>query len=289
MFVRGQPAAAAGPGAPTRLVPSTGEPLPPVGLGSWITFNVGNDGPARVRCAQVMQAFFAAGGTVIDSSPMYGSSQQVIGEGLRRAGAGARVFSADKVWIAPATRGPAQIEASLAAWGLPRFDLLQVHNLLAWQDHLPSLRAMKADGRLRYIGLTTSEGRRHRELEQAMGTGPLDFVQVTCSLRDRRAEERILPLARDRGIAVIANRPFEQGELLQALQRHPLPGYAAELGCTSWAQLALKFVLGHPGVTCVIPATTRVDHVRENVAAGQGPLPDEALRRRMAADVERLL
>ena len=276
------------PAGRTRVVPSTGEALPPVGLGSWITFNVGDDAPARERCADVMQAFFEAGGTVVDSSPMYGSSQQVIGYGLRRTGGHRRVFSADKVWVAPASRGPAQIEASRAHWGVARFDLLQVHNLLAWQEHLPALLAMKADGRLRHVGITTSEGRRHREIEEIMATRSLDFVQVTYSLRDRRVESRILPLARDRGIAVIVNRPFEQGTLLASLARHRLPGYAAELGCSSWAQLALKFVVAHPDVTCVIPATTRVDHVRENVAAGQGRLPDEALRRRMATDVETL-
>jgi aryl-alcohol dehydrogenase-like predicted oxidoreductase len=158
-----------------------------------------------------------------------------------------------------------------------------------WQEHLPILLAMKADGRLRYVGITTSEGRRHGEFEEIMSTRRLDFIQVSYSLRDRRAESRILPLARERGIAVIANRPFEQGSLLASLARHRLPGYAAELGCTSWAQLALKFVVAHPDVTCVIPATTRVDHVRENVAAGQGRMPDEALRRRMAADIEKLV
>ena len=213
----------------------------------------------------------------------------MIGHALRRADAHRRVFSADKVWVAPAGRGPAQIEASRTHWGVVRFDLLQVHNLLAWQEHLPILLAMKADGRLRYVGITTSEGRRHGEFEEIMSTRRLDFIQVSYSLRDRRAESRILPLARERGIAVIANRPFEQGSLLASLARHRLPGYAAELGCTSWAQLALKFVVAHPDVTCVIPATTRVDHVRENVAAGQGRMPDEALRRRMAADIEKLV
>lgn len=280
--------AAAIPGPATRPVPSSGEALPVVGLGSWITFNVGRDMAARERCAEVMRAFFAGGGRVVDSSPMYGSSQEVIGHGLRRSDALAQVFAADKVWVAPAGRGPAQIEASRAAWGVARFDLLQVHNLLAWEQHLPALQAMKAEGRLRHVGVTTSEGRRHDELEQILRQQRLDFVQVTLSLRDRRAEQRLLPLARDRGIAVIVNRPFEQGDLLHTLARQPLPPWAAELRCTSWAQLALKFVLGHPDVTCVIPATTRVDHVRENLAAAQPPWPDAALRRRMAAHFDAL-
>ena len=272
----------------TRIIAASGEALPLVGLGSWITFNVGNDAEARKQCAKVMEAFFAAGGKLIDSSPMYGSSQDVIGDGLRATGALKKVFSADKVWISPASRGPAQIETSRGLWGVPRFDLLQVHNLLSWQDHLPTLLAMKAAGRLRYVGITTSEGRRHGDIEQIMRGHPLDFVQVSYSLRDRRVEERILPLARDRGIAVIVNRPFEQGDLLRTLGRHPLPAYAAEIQCFSWAQFALKFVASHPTVTCVIPATTSVAHVRENVACAHGRLPDAEMRKRMAADVEKL-
>jgi diketogulonate reductase-like aldo/keto reductase len=279
---------ASAPAPQTRAIPRSGEALPLVGLGSWITFNVGNDAAAREACADVMQAFFAAGGRLIDSSPMYGSSQAVIGHGLRRDGALARVFAADKVWVSPASRGPAQMEASRGLWGVPRFDLLQVHNLLAWQEHLPVLLEMKAAGRVRYVGITTSEGRRHDEMEQIMRSQPLDFVQLTYSLRDRRAEQRLLPLAQERGIAVIANRPFEQGSLLRQLQRHPLPPWAGEWQCTSWAQLALKFVIAHPAVTCAIPATTRVDHVRENLGTARGPLPDAAMRRRAAAHVDGL-
>jgi diketogulonate reductase-like aldo/keto reductase len=276
---------------PSRLrpIPASGERVPAVGLGSWITFNVGRDGAARAQCADVMRAFFAAGGRLIDSSPMYGSSQEVIGEGLRRLGATARVFAADKVWVTPGSRGPAQIDASRELWGVPRFDLLQVHNLLAWQEHLPLLLDMKASGRVRYVGITTSEGRRLREIEQIMRSHPIDVVQVTYSLADRRVEERILPLAQERGIAVIANRPFEQGDLLRALERHPLPPLAAELQCASWAQFTLKFVVSHPAVTCAIAATTRVDHVRENMAAGLGAWPDEAQRRLMRAHTEKML
>jgi len=273
----------------TRLIPSSAQAVPLVGLGSWITFNVGNDRAAREQCADVMQAFFGAGGRLIDSSPMYGSSQEVIGYGLRSRKSLSRVFSADKVWVSPAARGPAQIDTSASRWGVPRFDLLQVHNLLSWQDHLVALFAMKAAGQLSYVGISTSEGRRHAEVEQIMRSQPLDFVQVTYSLRDRRAEERILPLAQERGIAVIANRPFEQGDLLRALGRHPLPAWAAELQCSSWAQFALKFAIAHPAVTCAIPATTRVDHVLENLAAATGRLPDAAERARMAAHADKLL
>lgn len=275
------------PAAPlTRAIPSSGERIPLVGLGSWITFNVGNDPAARAECAQVMRAFFAAGGRLIDSSPMYGSSQSVIGEGLQRIGAGDRVFSADKVWTA--SDGAEQVETSRRRWRVPRFDLLQVHNLLAWERQLPLLLAMKAAGRLRYVGITTSEGRRHAEMERIMRTQRLDFVQLTYNLLDRAAEERLLPLARERGVAVLVNRPFRGGFLLRELSRHPLPAWTRDIGCTSWAQVALKFIVSHPAVTCAIPATTRVDHVRENVAAAAGPLPDEAMRQRMAAHVGKL-
>jgi diketogulonate reductase-like aldo/keto reductase len=268
----------------TRPIPSTGELLPVVGLGSWITFNVGDDPVARDACAEVMRNFVEAGGRTIDSSPMYGSSQQVIGYGLRKTGLGARVFAADKVWTA-GSRGREQIEESRRNWQVKRFDLIQVHNLLNWQQHLPTLFAMKAAGEVRYVGITTSEGRRHGEIEQLMRRHPLDFVQVTYNPVDRDAEERILPLARERGIAVIINRPFREGALVRALARRPLPPWASEIGCTRWAQIVLKFIVSHPAVTCAIPATTRVDHVRENMNAAYGILPDAAMRERIIAAV----
>ena len=270
-------------------IPASGERVPLVGLGSWITFNVGNDRVAQDACADVMQAFFAAGGRMIDSSPMYGSSQATIGHGLARLGATASVFSADKVWISSAARGPGQIETSRRLWGVPRFDLLQVHNLLDWEEHLPTLLAMKAAGRLRYVGITTSEGRRHREMEALLRSQPIDFVQLSYNPLDREAEQRLLPLAAERGIAVIANRPFREGALLQSLQRHvPPPWAASELGCDGWAQFVLKFIVSHPAITCAIPATRRVDHVRQNLGAARAPLPDAALRRRMAAHIAAL-
>ena len=272
----------------TRPIPSSREELPLIGLGSWITFNVGNDAVARDACAEVMRAFFAAGGRLIDSSPMYGSSQQVIGYGLDKLNAHSSVFSADKVWTTPGSRGPAQIEASRRAWGVARFDLLQVHNLLAWEEHLRTLHAMKAAGQLRYVGITTSEGRRHRDFEQIMRSQPLDFIQVTYNILDREVEGRILPLARERGIAVIINRPFREGELIKKLARHPLPGWAAEIDCANWAQFLLKFIVSHPAVTCAIPATTRVDHVQQNMGAAYGRLPDETVRERMIAHVGKL-
>jgi len=277
-----------GRGVETKQIPSTGEALPVIGLGTWITFNVGNDRAAREGCADVMKAFFEAGGRMIDSSPMYGSSQPVVGQGLARLGPAARVFAADKVWTSSAARGPSQIEASRRHWNVARFDLLQVHNLLGWEEQLPLLFSMKQTGRLRYVGITTSEGRRHREIEDVMRRHPLDFVQLTYNLLDREAEQRILPLARERGIAVIANRPFREGALLRELQRHRLPAWAAEIDCASWAQVALKFIVSHPALTCAIPATGSVAHVRENMAAAIGRMPDAALRQRMAAHVDAL-
>ena len=271
----------------TRPIPSSGEAVPVVGLGSWITFNVGNDNVARDSCADVMRAFFNAGGRLKDSSPMYGSSQPVIGYGLKKLGP-PKVFSADKVWISSASRGPSQIEASRQYWGVPRFDLLQVHNLLSWEEHLRTLFAMKAARQVRYVGITTSEGRRHSDVEKIMRTQPLDFVQVTYNILDRNVENRILPLARDRGIGIIINRPFREGELIKKIERHPLPSWAVEIDCTNWAQFILKFIISHPAVTCAIPATSRVDHVQENMAAARGRLPDDAMRARMMAHIEKL-
>jgi len=278
--------AQSGPQPLGKAIPSSGEQIPLVGLGTWITFNVGNDAGARAQCAQVMREFFAAGGRLIDSSPMYGSSQGVIGEGLQKLGAQRQAFAADKVWTSG--NGARQVEASRQLWHVDRFDLLQVHNLLAWQEQLPLLQQMKAAGRLRYVGITTSEGRRHAEMERIVREHRLDFVQLTYNLLDREAERRLLPLARERGLAVLANRPFREGALLAQLQHQPLPAWAAEIDCVSWAQFALKFIVSHPAITCAIPATSQVAHVRENMAAASGRMPDEAFRRRMAAHVEKL-
>jgi len=279
------PVRASTTGSLHKPIPATGERLPAIGLGSWITFNVGDDPLARARVADVVRAFVEAGGGLLDSSPMYGSSQAVIGDALGRLGHPRVVFAADKVWTGTAARGPAQAETSRRLWGVPRFDLLQVHNLLAWEAHLPMLREMQAAGRVRYVGITTSEGRRHDTFEQVMRRERLDFVQLSYNPVDREAERRLLPLAAERGVAVIANRPFQQGALLRALAPHPLPGFAAELGCDGWAQLVLKFIVSHPAVTCAIPATSRVDHLRQNMGAALGPMPDAVLRDRIAAAV----
>ncbi|WP_425294863.1 aldo/keto reductase [Neomesorhizobium albiziae] len=271
-----------------RTIPSSGEPICAIGLGTWITFNVGDDPILRHECADVIAAFLEAGGRMIDSSPMYGSSQPVTGYGLEKLGRPETLFSADKVWTSSAAGGPAQIEQSRRLWGVPRFDLVQVHNLVAWEAHLETLFAMKAEGQIRYVGITTSEGRRHDLFEQIMRRHPLDFVQFTYNILDREAEERMLPLAAERGMAVIVNRPFRQGALTRRLEGETVPDWAAEIGAATWAQFILKFILSHPAVTVAIPATTSVNHVRENVAAAVGPLPNDSQRERMAAYVRDL-
>ncbi|MCA1444500.1 aldo/keto reductase [Ensifer sp. IC4062] len=271
-----------------KVIPSSGEEIPAIGLGTWITFNVGDDPVLKDECAAVMAAFLESGGRMIDSSPMYGSSQPTIGYGLKKLGYPDRLFAAEKVWISDPASGAEQIEASRGFWGVERFDLMQVHNLVSWEDHLPMLFEMKAKEQLRYVGITTSEGRRHREIESIMSSEPIDFVQLTYNILDREPEERILPLAQEKGIAVIVNRPFRQGSLIRQLDDEPLPEWIAETGARSWAQFLLKFIVSHPAVTCAIPATTRVDHVRENLEAGGGVLPDEAMRRRMVDYVEAL-
>jgi diketogulonate reductase-like aldo/keto reductase len=287
-LLRPSMAAAEGPSPLAKPIPATRERLPAIGLGTWITFNVGDDALARNTCAEVMRAFFDGGGRLIDSSPMYGSSEAVIGHGIGKLGRPPDLFSATKVWTWSGASGPGQIEDSRRLWGLERFDLIQIHNLLSWEAHLETLLAMKAAGRVRYVGVTTSHGRRHETLEAIMRTRPIDFVQATYNAIDREVERRILPLAAERGIAVIANRPFRGGSLIRSVEDRPLPPWAAEIDAANWAQILLKLAVSHPAVTCAIPATTRVDHVRQNVGAAYGRMPDERMRVRMLAEIEAL-
>jgi diketogulonate reductase-like aldo/keto reductase len=282
----GRAATAPGP-ILSKKIPVSGEEVPVIGMGSWITFNVGDDPAMRAERVRVLQTFFEMGGAVIDSSPMYGTSEEVIGHCLAQIGNG-RPFSATKVWTPLQMFGPGQMEDSRAYWGIERFDLMQVHNLLNWEGHLETLREDKAEGRIRYIGITTSHGRRHDELERVMTEQPLDAVQLSYNILDREAEQRLLPLAAERGLAVIANRPFRRKQLFSLFEQHPLPEWAGEIDCANWAQLLLKFVVSHPAVTCAIPATSRVDHMRENMGALYGRLPDAALRERMIRYVEAL-
>ena len=279
--------AATGP-ALTRAIPSTGERRPVIGMGTWITFNVGDDAALRAQRAEVVRTFFERGGTVIDSSPMYGTSEEVIGDCLTRIGHEGPLFSATKVWTPLKWFGPGQMAESRELWGVPRFDLMQIHNLLSWEGHFETLLEDKAAGRIRYVGITTSHGRRHDEFEQIMATQPLDFVQFTYNVLDREAEARLLPLAAERGQAVLVNRPFRRKQLFRLFQHHSLPEWAAEIDCANWAQFFLKFIVSHPAVTCAIPATSRVDHMDENMGALYGRLPDAAMRARMLRYVESL-
>lgn len=274
--------AAPGEKAITRAIPSSGEPLPVIGMGTWRTFNVGGDQHLVTERTEVLKRFFELGGTLVDSSPMYGSADDVMGEALDTLNAHGRVFSANKIWTRDGSATREQDRALRRKWGIERFDLQQVHNLLAWEEHLDTLKQMKADGDIRYVGITTSHGRRHRDLAQIMEQQPLDFVQLTYNVLDREAEQRLLPLARERGIAVIVNRPFQGGSLFRRYQSEPLPGWAAEAGCGNWSEFFLKFIVSHPAVTCAIPATTRVEHMEENMGALYGKLPDEQQRRQMA-------
>jgi diketogulonate reductase-like aldo/keto reductase len=266
----------------TKPIPATGEPLPVVGMGSWLTFDVGNDIDARNARLAVLQTFFDLGGGLVDSSPMYGSSEEVIGYCLKRIRNHPHLFAATKVWTVGRLTGINEMELSRRRWGIPRFDLMQIHNMLDWETHLETLTNWKAEGRIRYIGITTSHGRRHDELERALKTHPFDFVQFTYNLIDREVEQRLLPLAAERGIAVVINRPFRHGELFRYVRGRPLPKWAVEFDCENWAQFFLKFIVSHPAVTCAIPATTKVAHMKQNMGAARGKLPDAATRRRMA-------
>jgi len=269
----------------TRPIPSTGERLPAVGLGTWLTFNVKPEPAAEAPLAPVLQTFFERGGAMVDSSPMYGLSEDVIGDLLKRTGR-ERLFSATKIWTIGKALGRWQLERSRKLWGVPKFDLVHIHNMLDWRTHLETLKEMKAAGAVRYIGITTSHGARHDEMELALTRERFDFVQFTYNLSDRRVEERLLPLAAEHGIAVVINRPFDGGSLFSVSGKRPLPEWAREFDCENWAQFFLKFVVSHPSVTCAIPATSKVEHLRENIGALYGRLPDAALRTRMAKHIE---
>jgi diketogulonate reductase-like aldo/keto reductase len=280
--------ASAADGLVARPVARGLEPVPVIGMGTWLTFDIGASGAELARRRQVLQAFQAGGGTLIDSSPMYGRAEAVVGELLQQTGTAARTFSATKVWTSGRAAGERQMRESLQLWRLPRFDLMQIHNMVDWETHLATLRQWKAEGRIRSIGITTSHGRRHAAMEAALQRPGFDCVQFTYSLADRSAEARLLPVAAERGVAVIINRPFDGGALVNRLDGQPLPGWAGEIGCASWAEVCLKWIVSHPAVTCAIPATTDPAHVRQNMAAARGPLPDAALRRTIADHVARL-
>lgn len=266
-----------------RAIPSSGEEIPVVGLGTWQTFDVGPDQEERDALRRVLQLFFELGGTVVDSSPMYGSSQAVLGELATDVGLLDDLWVATKVWIEGRDEGVEQMEESLTELRRSRIELMQVHNLVDVEEHLETLEAWKARGRIRYIGLTTSSTRQYDEMESLLDDERLDFIQINYSLAERESADRILPRARELGLAVMINRPFAGGRLFGRLAGEPLPSWASEIGATAWSQIFLKYVLSHPAVTVAIPATSDPQHLRENMGGGVGRMPGPELRRRMEA------
>ena len=264
-----------------RPIPSTGELLPVVGVGTWQTFDAGADAEARAPLGEVLSLLAAAGGKLIDSSPMYGSSESVAGELAAELGLGGKLFIATKVWTRGREDGERQMETSFRRLRVQRMDLMQIHNLMDVALHTRTLAGWKANGRVRYVGITHYSHSAYAEVERALNAHRYDFLQINYSLGEREAERRLLGLARERGAAVIINRPFAEGALFRRTQGKPLPAWAEESGIASWAQYFLKWILGHPAVTCVIPGTGRPAHMKDNLAAGMGALPGEALRRRM--------
>ena len=272
-----------GPLMHKRKVPSTGEMLGVVGLGTWQTFDVGGAPAERAPLAGVLGALFDGGGSVVDSSPMYGRSEGVAGDLIAASGARDKAFIATKVWTSGRDAGIAQMEQSLKLFHTDRIDLMQIHNLLDWQVHLPTLRAWKKEGRIRLMGVTHYTESAHDALDAVLRQGGFDFVQINYAIDDRGAERRLLKTAADKGVAVLVNRPFGGGGLMRKLSGRPLPAWARDIGCMNWAQILLKFVLAHPAVTCVIPGTSKPEHMRDNIQAGIGDYPDAGLLQKMIA------
>ena len=262
-------------------IPSSGEHIPVIGMGSSRTFDVGSDAEMRARLALVLQTFIDRGGSVIDTSPMYGSSEQVLGDLLADIRNSNPPFMATKVWTEGREEGIAQMQESMRLLRVPVIDLMQIHNLLDWEVHMETLVEWKRQAKIRYIGITTHRGYDHDQIAYVMENYPLDFVQFSYSISNREAEQRILPLAAERGIATMVNRPFQRGDLFQFVKGKELPAWAAEFDCHSWGQFFLKYVVSHPAVTCTIPATSRVRHMLDNMGAGYGRMPDEQQRQRM--------
>lgn len=266
-----------------RAIPSTGERLPAIGVGTWQTFDVGPDAAARRALKEVLVAFAKAGGRVVDSSPMYGSSESVTGDLVAELGLAPNLFFATKVWTSGRDEGLRQMETSFRRLRVPRMDLMQVHNLVDTAVHTKTLQDWKARGRIRYLGITHYTGSAYAEVERWLRTGNYDFLQINYSLGERESAERLLPLAQEKKVAVIANRPFREGALFSRVRGKALPGWAGEIGAATWAQFFLKWIISHPAITCAIPGTGKPEHMLDNLAAGTGALPDAAMRAKMSA------
>lgn len=271
-----------------RPIPRSGEPLPIVGLGTWQTFDVGPGSSQLPELKEVLQLLADMGGSVVDSSPMYGQSERVVGDLASEAGLRDRLFYATKVWTRGSSAGIRQMEESMRLMRTERMDLMQVHNLVDVATHTRTLKEWKAAGRIRYMGITHYHSGAFADLERLVRTKEYDFVQFNYSIDDRDAEARLLPACADSGTAVLINRPFSQADLFSQVRGKPLPPWAAEFDCQSWAQYFLKYLLADPAVTCVIPGTRRTRHLRDNLQAGIGRLPDVAQRRKMVAYLEGL-
>jgi diketogulonate reductase-like aldo/keto reductase len=267
----------------TKKIPVSGEDLPAVGLGTWQVFDAGNDAAARAPLREVLVEFAKAGGKMIDSSPMYGSSESVAGDLVAELGLREKMFMATKVWTRGREDGIAQMETSFRRLKVKQMDLMQIHNLLDVELHTKTLRDWKAKGRVRYAGITHYTASAYTDVEKWLKKEQYDFLQINYSLAERESETRLLGICKDKGVAVIANRPFAGSSMFQRVRGKPLPPWAAEIGVASWAQYFLKWIVSHPAVTCAIPGTGKPEHIADNVAAGFGALPDEAMRKRMAA------
>jgi diketogulonate reductase-like aldo/keto reductase len=276
------PAESSGDGVLERRIPKTGESIPAVGLGTWQVFDVAGDAAEMAQARDTLKAFVGLGARVVDSSPMYGSSESVTGQLASELGVRAKLFVATKVWTSGRQAGIRQMEDSMRKLRVERLDLMQVHNLVDADTHLATLSDWKASGRVRYAGVTHYHAGAHADLERFLKRGDIDFIQVNYSLAEPEAERRLLRAAADSGTAVIVNRPFAEGAMFRRVKGKPVPEWAREIGCASWAQFFLKWILGHPAVTCVIPATRNPAHVVDNVNAAAGPPPDEAMRRKMS-------
>jgi diketogulonate reductase-like aldo/keto reductase len=264
-----------------RAIPSSGEKIPVMGLGTWQTFDVSPNPAERQPLEEVVALFVKLGGRVIDSSPMYGRAEQVIGDIATKLDLQRAFFLATKVWTTGKEAGIASMEKSAAKLQTKKIDLMQVHNLVDARTHLATLRDWKEQGRVRYLGITHYASSAYGEVARLLRSEKVDFLQINYSLLEREAEKEILPLAQERGVAVIVNRPFGGGNLFSRVREKPLPPWAAEFDCHSWAQFLLKWIIAHPAVTCAIPATSKPRHMEDNMGGGVGKLPDAKQRQQM--------